>query len=101
VGGPLGPAVSPDPVVLMSVVTIGESIEVMSPARVQPELNQAVSKSKVDGPADLSQEPTDILRAVSEGRDRMSRLFGPCSEVSGEVHLLGKGIFQGSWLSLG
>jgi hypothetical protein len=101
VGGPMGPAVSPDPVVLMSGVTISELMEVMSPARVQPELNQAVSKSRVDVLADLSQEPTDILRAVSEGRDRMSRLFGPCSEVSGEVHLLGKGIFQGSWLSLG
>jgi hypothetical protein len=97
----VGPAVSPDPVVLMSVVTIGESMEVMSSARVQPELNQAVSKSRVDGLADLSQEPTDILRAVSEGRDWMSRLFGPCSGGVGGGSLLGKGIFQGSWLSLG
>jgi hypothetical protein len=95
VGGPLGPAVSPDPVVLMSVVTIGESIEVMSPARVQPELNQAVSKSKVDGPADLSQEPTDILRAVSEGRDRMSSLFGPCSGGVGGGSFAWQGNFSG------
>jgi hypothetical protein len=39
VGGPVGSADSPDPVVMMSAVTIGESTEVLSPARVQPELN--------------------------------------------------------------
>jgi len=95
VGGPVGPAVSPDPVVLMSVVTIGESMEVMSPAKVLPELNQAVSKSRVDSLADLSQEPTDILRAVSEGRDRMSRLFGPCSGGVGGGSFAWQGNFSG------
>jgi hypothetical protein len=38
-----------------------------------------VSKSRVDGLVDLFQVPTEMLCAVIEGRDRMSRPFGPCS----------------------
>jgi hypothetical protein len=39
VGGPVGYADSPEPVVMMAVVTIGESTKVLSPARAQSELN--------------------------------------------------------------
>jgi hypothetical protein len=79
---------------MMTVVTIGESTEVLSPARAQPELNQAVSKSRVDGSADLFQEPTE-LRAVTEGRDPMSRFFGPCSGSVGGGSFAWLGNFSG------
>jgi hypothetical protein len=95
VGGTVGPAVSPDPVDLMSVVTIGESMEVMSPERVQPELNLAVTKSRVDGLADFFQVPTDLLSVVSEGRARMLRLFGPCAGSVGGGSFAWKGNFSG------
>jgi len=78
VGGLVGSADFPEPVVMMAVVTFGESTEVLSPARAQPELIQAVSKSKVDGSADTFQEPTE-LNAMIEGSDPMSRILGPGS----------------------
>jgi hypothetical protein len=95
VGGTVGPAVSPDPVDLMSVVTIGEPMEVMSPTRVQPELNLAVRESMVDGLADFFQVPIDFLSAVSEGRAPMSRLFGPCAGSGGGGSFAWKGNFSG------
>jgi len=95
VGGTVGPAVSPDPVDLMSVVTIGEPMEVMSPAKVQPELNLAVRESRVEALADFFQVSTDLLSAVSEGRARMSRLFGPCAGSGGGGSFAWKGNFSG------
>jgi len=95
VGGMVGPAVSSDPVDLMSVVTIDEPIEVMSPARVQPELNLAVRESRVDALAYFFQVSTDLLSAVSEGRARMSRLFGPCAGSGGGGSFAWKGNFSG------
>jgi len=93
-GGSVGPADSPDPVDLMSVVAIDESMVVMSSARVQPEQNQVVSKSRVDGLANLFQVPIEIPHAVTEGRDRMSRPFGPCSGSVGGGSFAWQGNFS-------
>jgi hypothetical protein len=81
VGDSVGSSACPALVGLASAKVLGDSRAIMSPARVQSEQHQALSKSRVDDLAVFPQVPTDLHHVVVVGLAGRVRVNPSCWRV--------------------